>query len=202
MKITIIGSGDIGGTLGTHWAKQGHQVTFGSRDPQSEKVKKLLQHAGESASANTVQEAIQFGDVIILAIPFAEVENVLSKAGDLQQKILINCTVRFDGQSADEGVRRLAKNARVVRAFHSLTWEVLEKPQFNEANASLFISGEDEEAKQVVVHLATEIGLDPIDVGSATNMEQVESALFSFWSVLVPKYGREYAVRILRRNEI
>lgn len=68
MKIASIGSGNMGGTLGKRWAAIGHSVMFGSRDPNSEKVKLLLQVAGANAKAGTIKEAVAFGEVILLAV--------------------------------------------------------------------------------------------------------------------------------------
>ena len=73
MNIAIIGSGHIGGTLGTVWAAKGHHVMFGSRNPQSEKIRALLLTAGGNAQAGSVREAIAFGDVILLAVPDTEI---------------------------------------------------------------------------------------------------------------------------------
>jgi len=83
-----IGSGNMGGTLGKLWEKSGHQVMFGSRDPQSDKMRALLQAVDVNAQAGTVQEAIIFGDVVLLAVMPVEVERVLAEAGDLSDKIL------------------------------------------------------------------------------------------------------------------
>jgi predicted dinucleotide-binding enzyme len=200
MKIASIGSGNMGGTLGKLWAKHGHQVMFGSRDPQSDKMRALLQAAGKNAQAGTVQEAITFGDVILLAVLPTDIERILEEAGDLNNKILINCTNRFDGKSADMEVLRLAKNARVVRTFNTLPWEVLETPQYGPINATTFLSGDDSEAKEVVAQLSCDIGLDPIDVGGSVNMEKIETAMGTFWSILSPQFGRDYSLRILRRD--
>lgn len=200
MKIASIGSGNMGGTLGRLWAAHGHQVMFGSRDPQSDKIRTLLQTAGMNAQAGTVQEAIAFGEVILLAVLPTEVERVLGEAGDLNNKILINCTNRLDGKSADMEVLRLAKNARVVRTFNTLPWEVLANPQYGPINATAFLSGDDSEAKGVVIQLSQDIGLDPVDVGGSTNMEKIETAMGTLWSILSPKFGRDYSLRILRRD--
>jgi predicted dinucleotide-binding enzyme len=200
MKIASIGSGNMGGTLGRLWAAHGHQVMFGSRDPQSDKIRTLLQAAGMNAQAGTVQEAIAFGEVILLAVLPTEVERVLEEAGDLNNKILINCTNRFDGKSADMEVLRLAKNARVVRTFNTLPWEVLANPQYGPINATAFLSGDNSEAKEVVIQLSQDIGLDPVDVGGSANMEKIETAMGTLWSILSPKFGRDYSLRILRRD--
>lgn len=199
MNIASIGSGHIGGTLGTLWAACGHRVMFGSRDPHSARMRSLLQEAGSNAAAGTVSEAIAFGDAVLLAVPPSEVERVLREAGNLQGKIVINCTNRYDGKSADREVQRLADNARVVRAFHTLPWEVIANPQFGSTNAGLFVSGDDAEAKAVVSRLAADIGLDPIDVGGSAEMAKVEEAVGLLWTVFSPSFGRDFGLRVLRR---
>ena len=200
MKIAIIGSGHIGGTLGKKWAAHGHEVMFGSRDPHSEKIRGLLEAAGTNAAAGFVQEAIDFGEVITLAVPGSEIELVLDSAGDLHNKILINTAVLFDGRSASEEVLRCAKNARVVRAFHSVTWEVIANPQYGRANATMFINGDDPAARETVASLCKDIGFDPVDVGNTANMTTIERAIGSLWGILSPQFGRDYALRVLRRE--
>ncbi|MBB6733913.1 NADPH-dependent F420 reductase [Cohnella zeiphila] len=201
MKIAVIGSGHMGGTLGKRWAGEGYQVMFGSRDPHSDKIRNLLQAAGPKAQAGTLQEAVAFGEIVLLAVIPTEVERVLREAGDLENKILINCTNRFDGKSADLEVLRLARNARVVRAFHTFPWEALENPRFGPTNATAFLSGDHAEAKATVARLCRDIGLDPIDVGGSDNMEKIEAAIGALWQVLAPQFGREFSMRILRRVE-
>ncbi|TDF98013.1 NADPH-dependent F420 reductase [Paenibacillus piri] len=200
MKIASIGSGNMGGTLGRRWAAQGHQVMFGSRDPQSDKIRNLLQAAGTNAQAGTVREAVAFGEVILLAVLPSDVERILEETGDLNNKILINCTNRLDGKSADLEVLRLAQNARVVRAFNTLAWEVIANPQYGPMSATAFLSGDDSEAKEVVTRLISEIGLDPVDVGGSANMEKIETAMGTLWGIFSPQFGRDYSLRILRRE--
>jgi predicted dinucleotide-binding enzyme len=202
MKIASIGSGNMGGTLGKQWAAHGHQVMFGSRDPHSDKIKALLQAVGANAQAGTLQEAIAFGEVILLAVLPTDIERVLEAAGDLNNKILINCTNSFDGKSADMEVIRLAKNARVVRAYNTLPWEVLANPQYGPINSTAFLSGNDSQAKEVLAQLSRDIGLDPVDVGGSTNMEQIEKAIGALWGILSPQFGRDYSLRVLRRDTL
>ncbi|SFE07760.1 hypothetical protein SAMN05216378_2240 [Paenibacillus catalpae] len=199
MKIASIGSGNMGGTLGKRWAAFGHQVMFGSRDPHSERMKLLLQVAGDNAQAGTVKEAVTFAEVILLAVLPGDVERTLAQAGDLDGKILINCTNRYDGMSADLEVRHLARNARVVRAFHTLPWEVLASPRYETGLATAFLSGDDPAAVTAVAKLAADIGLDPVDVSGSDAMAKVEVAIGTLWSVLAPKFGREYSLAVLRR---
>ncbi|MCC3373595.1 NAD(P)-binding domain-containing protein [Cohnella sp. REN36] len=201
MNIAIIGSGHIGGTLGKAWATKGHRVMFGSRDPQSERMQALLESIGPNAAAASVKEASASGEIVVLAVPGTEIERVLEEMGDLQRKIVVNATILFDGRSADAVVRRLAIGARVVRAFHTSTWEALANPRFGGANATLFMNGEDEEAKMTVLRLGAEAGFDMVDAGGAEVMGEIEKALFSFWTALSPQFGRDYAIRVLRREE-
>lgn len=201
MNIAMIGSGHIGGTLGKAWATKGHRVTFGSRDPQSERMRALLESIGPNAAAASVKEAAAFGEIVVLAVPGTEIERVLEEAADLRRKIVVNATMLFDGRSADAEVRRLANGARVVRAFHTSTWEALANPQFSGGNVTLFMSGEDEEAKQTVASLGAEAGFDMVDADGDAAMTEIEKALFSFWTALSPRFGRDYAIRVLRREE-
>ncbi|OZB95187.1 NADPH-dependent F420 reductase [Paenibacillus sp. XY044] len=202
MKIGVIGTGHMGGTLGKKWAAQGHEVMFGTRDPHSGRIQALLQEAGAQAQAGTVREAAAFSEVILLAVMPDEVERVLEEAGTVTGKILINCTNRFDGQSADTEVRKLVQGARVVRAFHTLPWEVLAKPRYEEGNATVFLSGEDTEAKDTVARLSRDIGLDSVDVGGSGNMERIETGIGMLWQALSPQFGRDFGIRVLRRESI
>jgi len=199
MKIASIGSGNMGGTLGKCWAARGHQVMFGSREPHGEKMKALLREAGENAQAGTIREAVAFGEAILLAVRPEDVERVLEEAGDLSGRILINCTNRYDGKSADAEVRRLARNARVVRAYHTLPWEVIANPAYEAGHATAFLYGDDAAATAAVAALTADIGLDPVDVGGPDAMAQAEAANGALWGVLAPLFGREYSLQVLRR---
>src|SRR3954469_16638012 len=91
MNIGIIGSGNVGGTLGTRWAQAGHQVTFASRKPESKEMQELLANAGPNARVGTSSDAAQ-ADVLLLATPWPNTEEALRSAGDLSGKILIDAT--------------------------------------------------------------------------------------------------------------
>src|SRR5690606_15390425 len=74
VKIAVLGTGNVGGTLGKRWAQAGHQVLFGSRDPASEKVQKLIAETGHGARAVSPAEAAQASDVILLSTPWTHCE--------------------------------------------------------------------------------------------------------------------------------
>src|SRR5579864_4479877 len=82
MNIGIIGSGNVGGALGTRWAKGGHRVTFGSRDPNGKDIKDLLARAGSNALAATMQDAAKSGEVLLVATPWLVTKEIVEGLGD------------------------------------------------------------------------------------------------------------------------
>src|SRR5262245_14177727 len=92
MNLGILGSGNVGGTLGVALAHRGHFVCFGAREPQAEKTQQLVQRAGFGARAGTLREAAEFGDVLFLTPPWPAVPEVLQAAGELTDKVLIDCS--------------------------------------------------------------------------------------------------------------
>ena len=176
MKIGIIGSGNIGGTLGQHWAKAGHEVMFSSRHP--EELKPMAEKAG--AKTGTIEEAAAFGEVILLAIPYGKVPDLAQQIGSLDNKILIDAgnpypqrdgemaqRVIDDAQTATGYVASQFPGAKTVKAFNSIYFKVLEEKAFRSGDdrIAVQICGDDEQAKQTVKRLIEEIGFAPQDLG-------------------------------------
>src|SRR5579872_3757648 len=92
MKIAVIGTGEVGGTLGRLWAGKGHVVTFGSRNPGAPKVKKLLRSIPGGASAGTVRDAAASSDVVVLATPWESTRSSVKACGGLKGKVIVDCT--------------------------------------------------------------------------------------------------------------
>jgi NADPH-dependent F420 reductase len=183
MKIGIIGTGNMGSGLGKQWAAKGHQVLFGSRDPQ--KAQALADSVGANASSGTYAEATQFGEVVLLAVPWRGVEDSLARAGSFTDKILIDCTnpmtpdymsllVGHTSSGAEE-IARLAAGARVVKAFNHIYAQIIHSsPQFGAQNATVFYCGDDPAAKSTVAELIREIGFEPVDSGPLQNARYLE----------------------------
>ena len=185
MKIGIIGVGNMGGALGGLFAKQGHDVMFSfSRDPHQ--IQQAAESAGPTAKTGTPAEAAQFGDVILLAVPWNAVEPALLAAGSLDGKILISCvnplTPDYTGlvigttTSGAEEIAKRVPQARVVEAFLNVFAGILHSGmmKFGEELPSVFFCGDDAEAKSAVAGLITEIGLEPVDCGPLKNARFVE----------------------------
>ncbi len=210
MNIGIIGSGDVGGTLGTRWAKGGHQVIFGSRDPSAGDMKELLARAGSNACGAKLQDAAKSGDVLLLAMPWPVTKEVVQGLGDLTGKILIDATnpvlpdlsglALGNTTSAGEQVAGWARGAKVVKAFNTVGSNIMENPAFGQEKPVLFFCGDDAGAKGKVKQLAGELGFEGVDAGPLTQARVLEPFAL-LWISLAFKagLGREFAFKLLRR---
>jgi hypothetical protein len=210
MRIGIIGAGSVGGTLGQGWAKKGHEVLFGVRDPADPKVQKVLADAGKAASAGSVAEAGGFGEVLVLATPWEATEDALRQAGDLDGKIVFDCTNPLKpglagvevpaAGSAGQQVAAWAPGARVVKVFNTTGFNNMADPDYGGQGSSMFYCGNDKEAKAVAHRLAQDLGFDPVDAGPLSNAGLLESlAMLWIWLAYPGGQGRDIAFKLLRR---
>ena len=200
MKIGIIGAGSVGGQLGKLWAAQGHRVMFGVRDPRKDTVRALV--ADEHIQVGSLADAVAFGELVVLAVPWPAAAEVIASAGDWSGKIVIDATNRFGPNgdaSAAEDVAKLAAGASVVKAFNTIGAEHLADPTFGDTRATMFICGDDAAAKSVVATLAGELGFETVDAGPLGNAALLES-LARLWVYLARNVtGRDVAFKLLRR---
>ena len=212
MKIAIIGAGNVGGTLGSRWAKNGHTVTFGVRNPGDEKLKKLLSSAGGTARAATIAEAVQDASVVVLATPWDGAQSAIQAAGKLAGKILIDATnpltmspeglrlVLGHTTSAGEQVASWASGARLVKAFNTTGAKNMADPKFGSQSASMFVCGDDAEARSTVMKLADELGFEPVDCGALSSARYLEP-MAMLWIHVCVGLGRgpDFAFKIVKR---
>lgn len=183
MNIGIIGSGKMGSGLGRLWAKHGHHVMF-SYSRSLEKLRDLAQETGSHARPGSPQDAVRFAEVLLLAVPWAEVEDALSAAGSLDGKILISCVNPLGPRglevglntSAAEEISRYAPGARVVEAFNTIFASVLHSRAhlFGENHPTVFYCSDDRGAKTTVASLIEDAGLHAVDAGPLENARYVE----------------------------
>ncbi len=183
MRVGIIGSGRIGGNAGKLFARAGHGVLFSfSRDYA--KLEALAESAGGGARTGTPAEAAQFGEVIMLSVPWALVDEALEAAGPLEGKILIDTTNQFgrdeagnfgvlglpDGLSAASYNARRAEGVRLVKAYNTMTsgFQAEAAGRTGPDRVVMFYAGDDEEANRVISSLIEDSGFDPVYVGSLT----------------------------------
>jgi hypothetical protein len=210
MKIGIIGSGNVGGTLGTRWANAGHAVTFGSRDPGAPDMKQLLVRAGLNARAATLQDTAKSGDVLLLATPWPVTKEIVQGLGDLTGKVLIDATNPLlpdlsglavgANTSGAEQVAGWARGAKVVKAFNTVGSNIMDDPAFGADKPVLFFCGDDAGAKGKVKQLADELGFEGVDAGPLTQARLLEPFAL-LWISLAYKagLGREIVFKLLRR---
>lgn len=194
MKIGIIGSGNIGGNLGKHWAKAGHDVLFSSRHP--EELNDLAREAGNNAKAVSVTEAFEANaDAYLLATPFKAIDKISELyAGEYGNKVIIDATNPYperDGEMAQE-VRNANYNAteytamkfntaKTVKAFNTIKAEDLRDRAFREYDKlSVPFAAQDVESKAVGQQLIEDIGFDAFYIGnlSDTNIMDPDQAIY------------------------
>ncbi|MDM7921045.1 MAG: NAD(P)-binding domain-containing protein [Pyrinomonadaceae bacterium] len=178
MNIGIIGAGHIGSTAAKLFVDAGHKVAIAnSRGPET--LDKLVEELGDNATASTIEDAIAFGDVIFISIPFGRIQELPVNGFD--GKIVIDSNNYYpdrDGNfpeldsgetTSSELLERHLGGARIVKAFNTIWFEHL-RTQGNkdlalENRRAIFIAGDDTEAKGVVAKLIEEIGFAAVDTG-------------------------------------
>lgn len=177
MRVGILGSGLMGGKLGTIFARAGHEVIF-SYAQSGKKLERLARDAQGSARAGTPREAAQDVDAVLLAVHWSRMDDVLDQAGDLSGKVIVTCSLPMDAANTrlvvahtSSGAEELAKRAgraRVVSAFNTVPSEVL-FDVFDARDRSprpgLVHCGDDAGANRVAAGLIRDAGFDPVDAG-------------------------------------
>ncbi len=209
MKIAVIGTGRVGGALGSRWSAAGHDVVFGSRDPDQEKTRELIENCAGAARAATIAEAAAHGELIIYAAPWQVAEEVIT-ALDSDGKIIVDCTnplnASFDGldlgytESAAERIAEWAPNANVIKAFNSVSSATMADPDFNGQAATMFVCGDDEQAKTTVSELADELGFETVDAGPLKNARYLEPFAMLYIHLAMNGWGSQCAFKIMKRG--
>jgi len=190
MRIAVIGSGRIGGTLGGKWRAAGYDVVFGAR------IAGVSGPGG--APVQTVDEAVDGADVVLLAVPGKAVAEVVASIGpELAGKVVIDAANRIGESEVNSkaAVKAVAPGAHYVRAFNTLGWENFADPL---PSAALFFAA-DPSVRAVAEELIMAIGLEPAFVGEADAAGIVDGAL-PLWFALVQQHGgnRRLALRLVR----
>jgi len=178
MRIGILGSGLMGGKLGTVWARAGHEVVF-SYSRGKEKLNKVARDARGKARAGTPSEAANDDDVLLLAVHWSRIDDVLKQAGDLSGRVIVSCSLPMNADDTDlviahtsSGAEELAKKVpktRVVSAFGTVPSEVLFdvfESRRKATRPSLVYCGDDSRSKKTTAELIRDVGFDPVDAGS------------------------------------
>jgi len=211
MKIGIIGSGLMGGKLGTIFARAGHEVVFSYSHSQA-KLKKLARDAKGKARAGTPREAAQDTDAILLAVHWSRIQDVLNQTGDLSGRVILSCSLPMNDENTElvvahtssgaEELVKMVRKARVVSAFNTIPSEVLFEVfqgRTKSPRPSLVYCGDDPRSKRVAAGLIRQVGFEPVDAGPLRIARYTEPfALLLAQLAYEGKGGPELAYRFMR----
>ncbi|HXT21723.1 MAG TPA: NAD(P)-binding domain-containing protein [Thermoanaerobaculia bacterium] len=200
MRIGVLGSGLMGGKLGTLFARAGHEVVF-SYSHSKRKLQRLAREARgrRKAKAGTPAEAAGESEVLLLAVHWSRVDDVLHQAGNLAGKIIVSCSLPMndddtalviaDTSSGAEALAKKVRKARVVAALGTVPSEVLfnvYEARRRKKRPSLVYCGDDDAAKEVAAGLIRDVGFDPLDAGPLRTARYIEP-----FTLLVAKLAYE-----------
>jgi predicted dinucleotide-binding enzyme len=203
VKIGVIGAGNIGGTIGGLWVKAGHPVLFSSRHP--EELKSLVEGLGPLAKAGTVAQALDFGDVILVAVPYKAIPELAKDYGPkFAGKVVIdpaNAVARRDGEEllAETKAKGIGvttgsylKGARVVRAFNSMSYtHFVQQAHRSGERMAIPMAGDDPQAVAIASQLVRDAGFDPVVVPLQRAQEFAQGG---------PIYGQQLTAKQLRER--
>lgn len=189
--IAIIGSGRMGGAFGKALTGAGHSVIYGSRDPAKAELVELVGGLSDNASSASIGEAAASADMVLLAMPYAALGEVLPSLGDMSGKIVIDVTNALgmgghglmqmisDTSSAQE-IAAALPGARIVKAFNTIGYFVIAKPDAMGGPVTCMLASDDAEAKAEVAAIAKALGFTTADVGPLVQARYLEgmSALY------------------------
>ena len=177
MKIGVIGSGRIGSTLGGLWAKAGHEVMFSDRD--AETAKRAAEGAGAKAKTGTVEEAIAFGDAVLIAVPYGALPAIAKQVGDkLKGKVVVDPNNPVPSRDGELGAQAKEKGAaistaailpgaRLVRSFNSWGYQTMAREANRPApRMAMPVAADDAATLKIGTQLVADAGFDPVPVSS------------------------------------
>jgi NADPH-dependent F420 reductase len=184
MKLGVIGSGNIGKSIGTWASKLGYDVIFSARDINH--AKKAATEAGNNAQAGSVRDAAS-ADIILFAVPYNSVMEVLDEIRtSIGGKVLIDATnplspdysslsLGFDTSAAEE-IQKTIPEAKVVKAFNSIFASIFASrtTELGGKKIACFYASDDDKARSQVAELITKMGFDAIDSGPLRNARLLE----------------------------
>ena len=203
VKIGIVGSGRIGGTLGGLWVKAGHEVMFSSLDLEHDKA--LAASLGPKARAGTPREAAAFGDVLLISVPYGALPQVGRDLGDLiKGKVVLDTCNPVPARDGEIAVAAKAKGtgiaspellpgARLVRAFNSVGYSRLQSEAHRGGEkVAIPLAGDDAAALKIAQRLVQDAGFEPVVVGPLARAKDFDAG--------TPVYGKALTARELRQG--
>ncbi len=184
--IAIIGTGDMGDSLGPRFVELGYEVIYGSRHPDGEKAQRVVRQTGGNSRATTQIDAAQAGDIVILAVGWPAMETVAQNLGALDDKIVID--ISFPHEQGEDGyyvpmletssaemIQQWNPGARVMKTFALQGSYVIDDPGVVGGPVTIPMTADDREAKEQIAKIILEMGLDPVDAGPLRYSRELEA---------------------------
>ena len=210
MDIAILGTGRVGSALGIRWAQKGHRIFYGVRDTDDAAVRAVVERSGPNATAMGLPLAATAAKVIVLAVPWDATQQVLQSLGPLEGRVLVDCinplTPDLKGLqlgfsvSAAERIATWAPEAKVVKAFNTVSDASMANPWYKDQPATMFYCGDDTEAKAIVRQLTVDLDLEPVDAGPLVNARFLEplAGLYIYLAIF-GGWGGDCAFKMVKR---
>lgn len=205
MKIAIIGTGNVGGSLTKGWATAGHEILLGVRDLEDEKVKELADFH-EKISIHSVREASQKAEVILLAAVPQATKQIAESMGDVSEKILIDA-MNSIGKKPDpfsntfDALKAWTNAKSIVKCFNSTGFENMLNPKYDEVGIDMFMAGNNEKGKIIAKQLALDLGFENcFDFGGDDKVPLLEQFALAWINLAIMQgQGRGIAFKVLKR---
>ena len=205
MKIAIIGTGNVGGTLASKWAGKGHIINLGTQNITSFKGKALLENA--NTTVMPAAQAVFQSDVILVATPATVAIDVVISLGDTSGKIIIdamNIVMERGPAGFTNTTDALLANTQtkdIVKCFNTTGFNNMENPKYGDISIDAFVAGESKKGKTVTQQLAKDAGFEECyDIGGNDKFDLMEQFAW-FWINLAmfQGQGREIGFKLLKR---
>ena len=205
MKIAIIGTGNVGGTLATKWANSGHEILLGVKDTSDFKGKHLLENS--NTSAMPIKKAVEGAEVVLLATPARAAIEVAQSLGDTTGKTIIDAMNIILGKgpkgfdNTSDAVLKNVTSTDVVKCFNTTGYNNMANPVYNNTSVDLFMCGDSVKGKAIAAQLSKDAGFaNCFDVGGNDKFHLMEQFAW-FWINLAmfQGQGREIAFKLLKR---
>jgi 8-hydroxy-5-deazaflavin:NADPH oxidoreductase len=206
MKVGILGAGSLGSALGRRLGESGHEIMFAGGNAAQEAARRCGAVVGDNV------EVGEFGEVVVLAVPFAAVDYALADAGALRGRVLWSCVnalkpdfsglaVGFETSGAERVAARVPE-ARVVAAIPPFANAIASSSlrYDGDLEPTVFLCGDDEPAKRIVERLVRDLGAQPVDAGRLTVARLVEPAMMLMVRIAYDGVPRDVGLRMLERT--
>jgi predicted dinucleotide-binding enzyme len=212
MNVGILGSGDVGKALARAFVSRGHKVTVASREPQ--KLAEFVHEHPDKLHAATFEETARAGELLVLSVAFAVAKEAIDLAGtaNFAGKVLIDVTnpLKFEqgkpptlavsgNDSAGESVQRWLPGARVVKSFNTVGHALFVDPKFPNGPPTMFVAGNDDEAKNTVEQIAESFGWLVVDAGTIEASRYLEAMAMLWISYTIRTGNAQHAFKWLHK---